>query len=258
MLYKTIIFIFLSVSLLQANDSELQKIFEKFNLKGTLVIASLSNKENYLFDAQRAKTRFIVASTFKIPHTLIALSEKLIHNEDDIIKWDAKQREYEEWNKDQTLKSAMQVSCVWCYQRFSYSLSKEKYLEYLKKFDYGNQSITTEKSKFWLGDGSLKISAFEQIAFLKKFYSSNLPIEKKFIDITKKIIVVEEKSDYTLYAKSGWSGTIGWYVGYVKTKKDVYFFAMNAEINATQLALRKELVMAALNAKKIIGHPKKL
>jgi len=252
MFYKTILYILLSFSFLQANDSELQKVFEKFNLKGTLLISSLSNQENYIFNPQRAKTRFIVASTFKIPHTLIALSEKLIHNEDDLIKWDGKHREYEEWNKDQTLRSAMQVSCVWCYQRFSHALSKEKYLEYLEKFDYGNQSITTDKSKFWLGEGSLKISAFEQIEFLKKFYAYDLPIKKEFIDITKKIILVEETSDYALYAKTGWSGTIGWYVGYIQTRKDIYFFAMNADINATQLPLRKELVMAAFKAKKIL------
>jgi beta-lactamase class D len=252
MLNKIILFVFLSFSFLNADDLALKKIFEKFDVNGTLVISSLKNEKNYVFNAQRANQRFIVASTFKIPHTLIALNEKLIKNENDIIKWDGIIRQYEDWNKDQTLHSAMSVSCVWCYQKFSKLISKEKYLEYLEKFDYGNKTIGLDKSSFWLGGGTLKISANEEIEFLKKFYTYTLPIDKKYIDITKNILTVEKNDTYEIKAKTGWSGTIGWYVGYIQTKKDIYFFAMNGGINEKQLALRKKIVIEALKVKNIL------
>nr|WP_321266171.1 class D beta-lactamase [uncultured Sulfurimonas sp.] len=252
MLNKIILFIFLSFSFLYAEDLELKKIFEKYDIDGTLVISSLKNKQNYVFNATRANERFIVASTFKIPHTLIALNEKLIKNENDTIKWNGVNREYESWNEDQTLHSAMRVSCVWCYQKFSKSISKEKYLEYLEKFNYGNKIIGSDKSSFWLGGGTLKVSAYEEIDFLKKFYTYNLPIDKKYIDITKNILSIEKNDTYEIKAKTGWSGTVGWYVGYVKTKKDIYFFAMNANINESQLRLRKKIVIDSLKIKNIL------
>jgi beta-lactamase class D len=49
------------------------------------------------------------------------------------------------------------------------------------------------------------------------------------MDIVKKIMVAEKNSDYTLRAKTGWAvrteEETGWYVGWVETKKGVFFFA---------------------------------
>lgn len=145
----------------------------------------------------------------------------------------------------------MRVSCVWCYQKFSQQISKKDYINYLEKFNYGNKKVGERKSHFWL-DGSLEISTYEQIEFLKKLYNEELPTSKKYIDILKEIITIEKTSHYELKAKTGWSGTIGWYVGYVTTNSGVYFFTLNADINKEQLALRKELVYKALRAKNII------
>lgn len=252
MLSRIILSLLVFFSFSNADDFELKRVFEKLHVNGTLVISSLKSEQNYVFNKKRADKRFITASTFKIPHTLIMLNENLIKDENDSIKWDGINRSYEDWNKDQTLQSAMSVSCVWCYQKFSTYISKDQYIEYLEKFNYGNKTVGLDKSSFWLNGGSLKISAYEQIDFLKKFYNNNLPIDKKYIDITKNILTVEKNDNYTLKAKTGWSGSIGWYVGYVVTKENVYFFAMNGDINENQLKLRKEIVIDALKIKNIL------
>lgn len=166
MILKIVLKLGLLSGFLLANDLELKKIFEKYTLDGTLVISSLNNEIQYSYNDKRAYKRFSPASTFKIPHTLIVLNENIVTSQDDIIKWDKLKRAYEVWNQDQTLKSAFLVSCVWCYQKFTAQLSKENYLEYLKRFNYGNAIIGSNISEFWL-DGSLKISAYEQIEFLK-------------------------------------------------------------------------------------------
>lgn len=248
---KLIVLIGLLFNLLLANDNDLETIFNKSQVKGTIVISSLSDDINYTYNKQRAKTRYIPASTFKIPNTLIALEEKVIKDENEVIKWDEVVRSYEPWNKDQTLQSAISISCVWCYQRFAKKIGDKKYLAYLKKLHYGNEKTGSDVTTFWL-EGDLKISALDQIEFLKRLYNNDLPFKQKYIDITKKILTVEKTKDYTIKAKSGWSGKIGWYVGYVQSKNNVWFFALNADISKEQLKYRKEIVMEALKSKNII------
>lgn len=251
MLFRSLFIALLSIVFLNAEDKELKKIFEDHKIEGTLVISTLKSDELYIYNKKRADQRFTAASTFKIPHTLIALNEKLIKKETDIIKWDGIKRGYELWNKDQTLRSAISVSCVWCYKQFTKKISKEKYIDYLSKFNYGNKTVGKDKSSFWL-NGDLRISAYEQIDFLKKLYNYNLPLKSSYINIVKKILTVDKNGKYELKAKSGWDGTTGWYVGYVKSNNKVYFFALNGDIKREELKLRKDIVYKALKSKNII------
>ncbi len=250
-IFKLILFINLILNIALGNDKDLETIFKKTNIHGTLIISSLKNNKEYIYNNSRAITRYIPASTFKIPNTLIALEEGIIKDEYEIIKWDGKKRFYEPWNKDQTLQSAIAISCVWCYQKLAKKIGDKKYLSYLKKLHYGNEKTGLDVSTFWL-EGDLKISAVEQIKFLKRLYKNDLPFKQKNIDITKKILTVEKTKEYTLKAKSGWSGKIGWYVGYVETKNDIWFFALNGDITKEQLQYRKQIVLEALKIKNII------
>lgn len=247
---KIIVLISILYNFALAQDNELENIFEKTKINGTIVLSSLNNEE-FIHNNTRAIKRYIPASTFKIPNTLITLEERVIQDEYEIIKWDGKKRFYEPWNKDQTLQSAISISCVWCYQRFAKKIGNEKYLDWLKKIDYGNEKTGLDVSTFWL-EGDLQISAVEQIEFLKKLYKNDLPFQEKYIDITKKILTVEKTKEYTIKAKSGWSGKIGWYVGYVETKNNICFFALNADIKKEELKYRKQIVMEALKVKNII------
>jgi beta-lactamase class D len=66
------------------------------------------------------------------------------------------------------------------------------------------------------------------------------------------ILTIQKNTNFEIKAKSGWDGQIGWYIGYVKTKKDIYFFALNANIKKEQLNYRKQIVYEALKIKNII------
>ena len=54
------------------------------------------------------------------------------------------------------------------------------------------------------------------------------------MDIVKDIMILEKTAIYTLRAKTGWAGrvepNIGWFVGYLEAKDNVYFFANNIDI----------------------------
>ncbi|NCB55815.1 MAG: diguanylate cyclase, partial [Epsilonproteobacteria bacterium] len=108
--------------------------FEDYDVKGAMLIESLDGKERYVYNDVRAKMPLLPASTFKIPHTLIALDQNVV-NAQSIIVWDKIERSVPAWNQDQTLESAFKTSCVWCYQKFARHIGLEKYDSYLKKLD---------------------------------------------------------------------------------------------------------------------------
>ena len=54
-------------------------------------------------------------------------------------------------------------SVVWVYQQFALAIGEKAEKAYLKKIKYGNADFTGPVNYFWL-NGTLKISAFEQIA----------------------------------------------------------------------------------------------
>jgi beta-lactamase class D len=243
-------------SFLFATDLQLENIFKSKNIEGSIVIESLNTKKIYIYNDKRAETSLSPASTFKIPHTLIALNEGVV-SADSLIIWDKTDKGMIPWNKNQTLESAFKVSCVWCYKEFASKIGLEKYKNYLKKLDYGNETIGSDVSDFWL-DGSLKITTFEQIKFLKRLYKNDLPFKIEHINTLKNIMIEEKNENFTLRAKTGWSTRFesesGWYVGFIETKDDIWFFATNLITHGQKdLPLRKEITMEALKIKGIIN-----
>lgn len=239
-----------------ANDVLLETLFKASHVEGTLLIESLDGKERYVYNEERAKASLLPASTFKIPNTLIALQEGLV-NENSIIIWDGVERSIKAWNQDQNLSLAFKSSCVWCYQKFARAIGLDKYDMYLQKLHYGNEKIGEDVERFWL-DGALRISAYEQIAFLKKLYKNDLPVAQTHLDTLKTIMIEEQTKAYTIRAKTGWATPKegehhGWYVGYVESSKGIYFFAMNLLVPTSDiLPLRKSLSLEALKMKRIL------
>ena len=187
---------------------------------------------------------------------MIALEEKIVLKKESIIKWDGTEYGIRSWNGDQTLASAYKVSCVWCYQRIAERIGAEKYRFYIDALGYGQISEVFNETTFWL-DGSLKNSANEQVDFLKEVYRRSLPFSLSSYETLKDIMTEEESSLYVIRAKTGWAKRVepqvGWYVGYVETKNDTWFFATNITINSiADLSLRKKITLEALRTKGII------
>lgn len=252
MIHKSFVIFFLLTSLLFAKDIELQKLFDKRELTGTIVISSLDKKTIFISDDKRAKQQFSPASTFKIVNTLIALEEKVVEDELEILKWDGKDKGWKPWNQDHSIKSGFPVSCVWCYQELAKRIGINKYQKHLKQLNYGNMQIGGNLTRFWL-DGDLKISALEQIYFLQKLYKNDLPFKQRNLDKTKDVMIVESNDNYTIRVKTGWAMKIGWYVGYIELKDKTWFFVMNMDMpKLNQAKYRKEITMEALKIKGII------
>jgi len=239
-----------------SEDAELSVLFASKGLDGTIVISSLDDRRSHIHNERRAKETFVPASTFKILNTLIALEEKAVANENEIIKWDGKEKEYPEWNRDHTLETAFKASCVWCFQELARRVGGNKYQQYLQKTGYGNLHGQLTETTFWL-DGTLTIDSISQVDFLKKIYRKELPFSPLSYETLRKVMVTEQTPVYTLRAKTGWAERVrpqtGWYVGYVETQKDVWLFATNVEVRSGKdLPYRQQITREALKLKGII------
>lgn len=244
----------------ETHQNFMQLFFQVHDVDATVIIESMNSGERYVYNEDRAHKRYLPASTFKIPHAFIALEEHILASDTDVIEWDGKDRGYSEWNKDQTLASALKYSCVWVFQGFTNEISDATYLEYLQKLDYGNMKTGSDLSTFWL-DGDLRISAGEQITFIKKLYREELPFTKEHYSYVKKNLLVDKSADYTMYAKTGMTlrvkEKIGWYVGYVESGAEVWLFAVNLTLrDKNDAGLRKEITYAAFEELGIINKDK--
>lgn len=239
-----------------AEDDALEKLFARYGVQGTIVIASQREGVRYIHHDVRAEMPFPTASTFKILNTLIAVQEKVIAGKDSVLEWDGQHREIEDWNRDQTLQSAFKVSCVWCYQAMARRVGAEKYRDYLRATGYGILREPFDATTFWL-DGSLQISAVGQVEFLERLHAGTLPFSQQAFDTLREIMLAEKTPSYALWTKTGWAARstpqVGWYVGYVETLDDVWYFALNIDITDEQaLPLRAKLTREALVEKGIL------
>lgn len=207
--------------------------------------SSSFTKENemlLLVNEKRAKQRLSPFSTFKIPNSLIALDTKLIANTRQSLTFDKDKYPVQAWWPSvwklptYNISSAFKFSMVAIYRQMATDIGQDNMQSYVSSFDYGNQNISSGLDDFWL-NGSMKISAIEQVRFLQKMYQGHLAISKDSIDTLKKIMLVEKNANYSLYAKTGAGRAnakdksskvmLGWYVGFVENTQGVHYFAFN-------------------------------
>lgn len=220
------------------DNKAITALFDKEGVTGTFVIYDVSANKLIGHNQQRAETRFIPASTFKFPNSLIGLSVGAVKNLDEIFPYDGKQHWLKAWEKDMNLREAFKLSCVPIYQEIARRVGLQRMQAEITKLDYGNKQIGTKVDEFWL-EGPLKISAVEQTQFLAKLAQKTLPFSKEVQEEVHEIARLDQGSDWVLYAKTGWTGRdtktkkgIGWWVGWVKKDAKFYTFALNIDMPA--------------------------
>ncbi len=213
--------------------------FQELGVEGSIIIAELNGDRIWQHNPQRNQTAFPTASTFKILNSLIALETGVIPNELAVLTWDGIPRAISTWNRDLNLKEAFKLSAVWFYQVLARRIGYERMQQWITQVGYGNQNIGTaeEIDQFWL-QGNLQITPQQQVQFLRRLYNNDLPFSEQTLSLVKEIMIYEQTPDYTIRAKTGWFGygneslqNIGWFVGFVETGDNAYFFATNIDVN---------------------------
>ena len=207
---------------------DLKTIYEQAKVQGSFVLFD-QNKNEWIFcNRTQLNQPFIPASTFKIYNSLVGLETGVIKDENFVIPWDSVIRQNSKWNADHDLKTAFKNSTVWYYQELAERVGGQRMKYWLDKVPYGNCDTTGGISRFWL-TGGLRITPAEQIDLLRKLRNNQLPFSQRSMDIVKKIMIAKDTLDYVVRAKTGWGDEkdriIGWYVGYVEKKGNVYYFA---------------------------------
>jgi beta-lactamase class D len=224
---------------------------------GAFVLKALHGERVDRFNEKRCAERASPFSTFKIPNALIGLETGVLQDADTRIPWDSAKYprstlpDPSHWARDQTLRSAVRYSVVWYFREMALRVGDAAMKKYVQNFHYGNEDISGGLDRFWLGS-SLMISPDEQVSFLERFYQGLLPVSARSVAIVKDIITLERTPQYTLSGKTGGGKQgetyLGWFVGYLETKGDVYFFATQldgatfASIESARLAVTKRLL----------------
>ncbi|TCP21723.1 bla regulator protein BlaR1 [Scopulibacillus darangshiensis] len=210
---------------------DLSKYFAGY--EGSFVLYDLQADQYRIYNENKSTLRVSPDSTYKIYSALFALESHVITRENSTMKWNGKPYPYDSWNMDQNLSTAMKNSVTWYFQDLDKRVHKDKIQAYLEQIDYGNQNLSGGLSQYWL-ESSLKISPIEQVKLLKAFYTNAFGFKDKNIQTVKDMIKLAEKDGRLLSGKTG-TGSVngkninGWFIGYVETKKDTYFFAANIQ-----------------------------
>lgn len=229
---------------------------------GTFVLYDLTNKQYTIYNKEKSEKRISPNSTFKIPHALIGLQTGVLKDEHTTFTWDGTVYPFPAWNQNQDLTSAIPNSTIWYFQEIAKKVGEKKEQCYLHLLRYGSRDISGGLTNFWL-QSSLQISPIEQVDFLKRFYTYQLPISKRNIAIVKKILVLEEKEEATLSGKTGtgWKDSVlngdainGYFVGYVERDGHTYLFATNLEAKAQATGGKAKAITLQILKDKQIYH----
>ena len=163
------------------------------------------------------------ASTYKIPHTLLALDRG--RDTTARIPYDARRAPRQagwpaDWTQDQTLATAFRRSAVWAYQDLARSLGRPAAQAWLDTLGYGNRTIGAALDRYWL-DGSLTISPLEQAAFVHRLATGRLPAEAAHQQAMMRLMRLDAGPDWVVYGKTGTTGLdsadpVEWLVGVVR------------------------------------------
>ena len=204
--------------------------------EGSFVLYDLGNDAWSIHDKEHATLRVAPNSTYKIYDALFGLEEGVITPENSFIAWNGESYPFEAWNADQTLQSAMNSSVNWYFQTVDEQLGSSSVYNYIQEIGYGNENMNSDFSTYWM-ESSLKISPIEQVELLTKLHNNSFEFSPENINAVKDAILLSSSDAGTLYGKTG-TGRVdgqdvnGWFVGFVETADNTYFFATNIGANS--------------------------
>ena len=238
-----------------------KKSFEECNVIGSTTIFDYKQQKWMTNDPEDALIMTLPASTFKIVNSLIALETGAVKDENEVIPWidDYDTLRYGHRPNiyhSMSMKKAFALSAGWAYVEIAKRIGKHQYHEILTDIGYGNVDLSIQDADFW-NFGSFGVSPVNQIETLVSIYEKTLPFSERSYNILKDLMVAESTDQYVIRAKTGWTRAggkdTGWWVGYIETIDNTYFFATRlikkrTDINPNFGNCRKEITKRIFKA----------
>jgi beta-lactamase class D len=206
------------------------------------LLQALGSSRVYTNDRVECAVKSAPASTFKVPHALIALDTGVVTDSLAPMKWDGSDQPFDLWERDHSLDSAVKDSVFWLFQRTAAAVGRERMRAALKKLGYGSDSFEGELTRFWV-NGDFVISPAEQLRFLERMMRYELPLRREHVDAVKRAFLMPSgkitnaagshdfaltSSPTVLHAKTGNTNVDGervsWLIGHLEVKGRQYVF----------------------------------
>ena len=202
-------------------------------VSGCAIIYDVQSDTYDVYNPAAITKRVAPCSTCKIYSAINALEQGLITPTDNTLAWDHRPRDYSVWNADQNLKTALRNSVNWYFQILDGFSGASELKEFYTSIGYGNGYIGNDTDYYWNGS-SLRISPLEQIELLVKLYYNDFGFNEANVETIKDAILLSDNNANRLYGKTG-TGKIGsnevngWFIGFVETNNNTYFFAISLQ-----------------------------
>jgi beta-lactamase class D len=190
-------------------------------------------------------TRVTPASTFKIAISLMGYESQFLKDEHSpALPFHAGYADWlPAWRQTTDPTSWIKYSVVWFSQQVTQSLGTARFQKYVTDFHYGNEDVSGDPGKHngltraWLSS-SLRISPLEQLGFLEKLVTRQLPVSSHALEMTKRITEITVlPNGWDIHGKTGAGSpptpdgsydeahSYGWFVGWATKGSRTIVFA---------------------------------
>jgi len=198
------------------NDSAIAQLMDSAGMQGSFALLENGTEQFTIHNLSHYKDSAAAPlNTFFIIPVLIGLDKGIINHHDTTLN----------------LNDSAEL-----YKAIIAKIGRQQILKVLDSLHYGKGIASADSTHFW-EDGSLVITPDEQLGLIKRIYFKELFFQKKSQEKIKKMILMEDNSNYRLSYITGIDTTSGkntaWVLGYVEENQHPYFFVLNTKANTS-------------------------
>jgi beta-lactamase class D len=196
------------------SDTAIAQLMDSAGIQGSFALLENGTEQFTIHNLSKYKDSASAPSnTFFIIPALIGLDKGIITHHDTSLN----------------LNDSAQL-----YKAVIANIGRQQILKVLDSLHYGKGIASADSTHFW-EDGSLVITPDEQLGLIKRVYFKELFFQKKSQEKLKKMILMEDNSNYRLSYITGIDTTANknaaWVLGYVEENQHPYFFVLNTNAN---------------------------
>ena len=196
------------------NDTAIAQLMDSAGMQGNFALLENGTEQFTIHNLSNYKDSAAAPlNTFFIIPVLIGLDKGIVNHHDTLLN----------------LNDSAQL-----YKAIIAKIGRQQILKVLDSLHYGKGIASADSTHFW-EDGSLVITPDEQLGLIKRIYFKELFFQKKSQEKIKKMILMEDNSNYRLSYITGIDTTAGkntaWVLGYVEENQHPYFFVLNTKAN---------------------------
>lgn len=198
------------------NDTAIAQLMDSAGMQGNFALLENGTEQFTIHNLSNYKDSAAAPlNTFFIIPVLIGLDKGIVNYHDTLLN----------------LNDSAQL-----YKAIIAKIGRQQILKVLDSLHYGKGIASADSTHFW-EDGSLVITPDEQLGLIKRVYFKELFFQKKSQEQLKKMILMEDNSNYRLSYITGIDTTAGkntaWVLGYVEENQHPYFFVLNTKANTS-------------------------